>query len=122
MYLMMLDGGMRFVNRLHGESRTALDSPGSEVFKRHVRVSSFAYELPERIASWVGAARGTITVSGENLATLWRAQTDAYGVGWVDPEISPNRSDAFGLGGFLGYIQESLPQSARIRTTVRLTF
>ena len=27
-----------------------------------------------------------------------------------------------GLGGFLGYIQESLPQSARIRTTVRLTF
>jgi Amidohydrolase len=49
MYLMMLDGGMRFVNRLHGASRTALDGPGSEVFKRHVRVSSFAYELPERI-------------------------------------------------------------------------
>ena len=49
MYLMMLDGGMRFVNRLHGEARTALDSPGSELFKRHVRVSSFAYELPERI-------------------------------------------------------------------------
>jgi hypothetical protein len=54
MYLMMLDGGMRFVNRLHGEARTALDSPGSEVFKRHVRVSSFAYELPERIIRQTG--------------------------------------------------------------------
>jgi hypothetical protein len=56
MYLMMLDGGMRFVNRLHGESRTALDSPGSEVFKRHVRVSSFAYELPERIIRQTGGS------------------------------------------------------------------
>ena len=56
MYLMMLDGGMRFVNRLHGESRTALDTPGSEVFKRHVRVSSFAYELPERIIRQTGGS------------------------------------------------------------------
>ena len=56
MYLMMLDGGMRFVNRLHGESRTALDSPGSEVFKRHVRVSSFAYELPDRIIRQTGGS------------------------------------------------------------------
>jgi hypothetical protein len=54
MYLMMLDGGMRFVNRLHGAPRTALDSPGSELFKRHVRVSSFSYELPERIIRQTG--------------------------------------------------------------------
>jgi predicted TIM-barrel fold metal-dependent hydrolase len=56
MYLMMLDGGMRFVNRLHGEARTALDSAGSEVFKRHVRVSSFSYELPERIIRQTGGS------------------------------------------------------------------
>jgi hypothetical protein len=56
MYLMMLDGGMRFVNRLHGEPRTALSTPGSEVFKRHVRVSSFAYELPERIIRQTGGS------------------------------------------------------------------
>jgi hypothetical protein len=56
MYLMMLDGGMRFVNRLHGASRTALDGPGSEVFKHHVRVSSFAYELPERIIRQTGGS------------------------------------------------------------------
>jgi predicted TIM-barrel fold metal-dependent hydrolase len=56
MYLMMLDGGTRFVNRLYGESRTALDGPGSEVFKRHVRVSSFAYELPDRIIRQTGGS------------------------------------------------------------------
>jgi predicted TIM-barrel fold metal-dependent hydrolase len=56
MYLMMLDGGMRFVNRLYGDSRTALDGPGSDVFKRHVRVSSFAYELPERIIRQTGGS------------------------------------------------------------------
>ncbi len=54
MYLMMLDGGLHFVNRLHGERRVALDRPGSEVFRRHVRVSSFAYELPERIIRQTG--------------------------------------------------------------------
>jgi hypothetical protein len=87
-----------------------------------LRSVSAAYELPERIARWVGASRGTITVSGENLAFLWRAQKEAYGVGWVDPEISANSSGSFGMLGYLGYIQESLPQSARIRTTIRLTF
>jgi len=56
MYLMMLDGGTRFVNRLHGGNRTALDGPGSEVFKRHVRVSSFAYELPERVIRQTGGS------------------------------------------------------------------
>ena len=87
-----------------------------------LRTVSAAYELPERIAHWVGAARGTITVSGENLAILWRAQKQGFGVDWIDPEISSNRSDAFGQQGYLGYIQESLPQSTRIRTTIRLTF
>jgi hypothetical protein len=47
---------MRFVNRLHGGPRTALSTPGSEVFERHVRVSSFAYELPERIIRQTGGS------------------------------------------------------------------
>jgi predicted TIM-barrel fold metal-dependent hydrolase len=56
MYLMMLDGGIRFVNRLHGDRRTPLCEPPSEVFKRHVRVSSFAYELPDRIIRQTGGS------------------------------------------------------------------
>jgi len=59
-------------------------------------------------------------VAGENLATLWREQKQAFGVTWIDPEIVPNRSND-AVGNF-GYTQESWPQAARIRTTVRLTF
>ena len=83
---------------------------------------SLSYDLPERIARLVGAARGSITLAGENLVTLWRAQTEGFGVKWIDSEISVNRNDSFGLNGYQGYVQESFPQSARLRTTVRLTF
>lgn len=50
MYLMMLDGGTNFVRRLNGRSPTELELPPSEYFRRQVRVSSFAYELPVNIA------------------------------------------------------------------------
>jgi predicted TIM-barrel fold metal-dependent hydrolase len=49
MYLMMLDGGTKFVERLNGRSPYKLDLPPSEYFRRQVRVSSFAYELPVNI-------------------------------------------------------------------------
>jgi predicted TIM-barrel fold metal-dependent hydrolase len=49
MYLMMLDGGTNFVSRLNGRSPTELELPPSEYFRRQVRVSSFAYELPVNI-------------------------------------------------------------------------
>ena len=51
---------------------------------------------------------------------LWREQKEAFGVKWIDPEISSNRFN--GTSGNGGYTQESWPQLARIRTTVRLTF
>jgi predicted TIM-barrel fold metal-dependent hydrolase len=50
MYLMMLDGGTDFVRRLNGRSPTDLELAPSEYFRRQVRVSSFAYELPVNIA------------------------------------------------------------------------
>jgi hypothetical protein len=49
MYLMMLDGGTRFINRLNGRAPCALSLAPSEYFVRQVRVSSFAYELPTNI-------------------------------------------------------------------------
>ncbi len=85
-----------------------------------LRTVSVSYDLPSRIARWVGAARGSVTVAGENLLTLWRAQTAAYGVKWVDSEISVNAPWA-GTRDF-GYVQESFPQAMRVRTTVRFTF
>ncbi|MEO8448887.1 MAG: TonB-dependent receptor [Gemmatimonadota bacterium] len=85
-----------------------------------LRTVSASYEFPTKFAKWVGASRGSFTLSAENMAFLWRAQTNAYGVDWIDPEITPNRSND-AVGNF-GYTQESWPQAARIRTTIRLTF
>ena len=85
-----------------------------------LRTVSASYEFPGKVAKWIGASRGSFTLSAENMALLWRAQKDVYGVKWIDPEITPNRNgDA--VGNF-GYSQESWPQAARIRTTIRFTF
>jgi hypothetical protein len=79
---------------------------------------SATYDLPPSITRLIGASRGSFTLAGENLMTLWRAQKDVFGVEWIDPEISPN----LGGTGNQGYVQESWPQLARIRTTFRFTF
>jgi hypothetical protein len=54
LYLMMLDGGTQFVERLTGRGAPA-ERP-SDVFRRHVRVSCFAYEQPLRITRSLGGA------------------------------------------------------------------
>jgi hypothetical protein len=59
-------------------------------------------------------------MAGENLAILWRAQKDVFGVEWIDPEITPNRVNS-GPANYT-YTQESWPQLMRFRTTIRLTF
>ena len=85
-----------------------------------LRTVSASYDFPAKIARFFGASRGSFTLAAENMAMLWRAQKDIFGVKWIDPEITPNRqNDA--VGNF-GYTQESWPQMARIRTTVRFTF
>jgi hypothetical protein len=53
LYLMMLDGGTAFVERLGGR-RSPLPLRPSDYFRRQVRVSSFAYELPKQIARRIG--------------------------------------------------------------------
>jgi predicted TIM-barrel fold metal-dependent hydrolase len=53
MYLMMLDGGSQFVARLTGRDSVLRLRP-SDYFRRQVRVSCFAYELPTRIAKQLG--------------------------------------------------------------------
>jgi predicted TIM-barrel fold metal-dependent hydrolase len=55
LYLRMLDGGSQFVERLSGRSSPVAGRP-SDVFRRHVRVSCFAYEQPTRIARQLGGA------------------------------------------------------------------
>ena len=55
LYLMMLDGGSEFVRRLDGRA-SRLSLRPSDYFKRQVRVSSFAYELPANLQRQLGGA------------------------------------------------------------------
>ncbi len=89
-----------------------------------LRTVAVTYDLPSGITNWINASRGSLTLSGENLATLWREQKELHGVDWIDAEITPNRQ-ATTTGtttGFYTYTQESWPQLMRIRATVRLSF
>lgn len=54
MHLMMLDGGWDFTARLNGRTTSELSMRPSEYFRRQVRVSSFSYEVPERLAHQSG--------------------------------------------------------------------
>jgi predicted TIM-barrel fold metal-dependent hydrolase len=55
LFLMMLDGGSAFTERLEGRT-SPLPLRPSEYFRRQVRVSSFAYELPANIRKLLGGA------------------------------------------------------------------
>lgn len=54
MFLMMLDGGWAFTRQISGLRADALPLPPSDYFRRQVRVSSFAYEMPGRIVDQLG--------------------------------------------------------------------
>jgi hypothetical protein len=54
MFLMYLDGGVRFVTRLHGKPVADLALAPSEYVRRQVRVAAFSYERPERLIERVG--------------------------------------------------------------------
>ena len=54
MYLMMLDGGFDFTAKLNGRPLVELAHRPSDYFRRQVRVSSFSYELPERLIRQTG--------------------------------------------------------------------
>ncbi len=53
-YLLMLDGGWDFTTTLNGRKPAPLEKRPSEYFFDHVRVSSFAYEAPQRLARLSG--------------------------------------------------------------------
>lgn len=56
LYLMMLDGGWAFTRQISGLDAARLPLPPSEYFRRQVRVSSFAYEMPARLIEQMGGS------------------------------------------------------------------
>ena len=47
----MLDGGWEFTSQLNGAPMANLEMRPSEYFLRQVRISSFSYEQPQRLAA-----------------------------------------------------------------------
>ena len=121
----ILTGSDQILSGYYGLSRQGYGGAGDAagLFNAgyaRLRTVSVSYEFPNKVASLFGASRGLFTVSGENLAFVWRAQKEAFGVKWIDPEIRPNF--AGDVTGSNGYVQESFAQAARVRFALRLTF
>jgi predicted TIM-barrel fold metal-dependent hydrolase len=102
LYLMMLDGGSQFVERLSGRASPVAGRP-SDVFRRHVRVSCFAYEQPARIARQLGGAELLMACSDypHSEGTATPLADYAAGRFGTQPEAAPGlfqRNAAFLLG------------------------
>ena len=88
-----------------------------------LRNVSLTYDWPKRLANIFGASRGSVTLTGANLWTIWRAQQGTFGSKSVDPEVRINNSAFFGDNNLSnGYNQESWPQYTRFLATIRLSF
>jgi len=102
MYLMMLEGGTQFVARLTGRERSLVERP-RETFRRHVRVSCFAYELPARIAKQLGSDDVLMACSDypHSEGTAQPLADYAAGRHGCEPSLAPGlfeRNAAFLLG------------------------
>lgn len=87
LYLMMLDGGVDFTTKLNGVPPSHLSLRPSDYFRRQVRVSSFAYEMPGRLRAQLGGADLLMCCSdyphsegtADPLAAYTQASTDGQG-------------------------------------------
>jgi hypothetical protein len=82
-----------------------------------LREISLTYTLPAGWAAGLRASRGTITVAGRNLATLWVAQREIFGVKVLDPEQRFGSEDT----EISNFVRATLPQLTQLVVTVRLT-
>jgi hypothetical protein len=88
-----------------------------------IRNVSLTYDVPGTWAGVVGASRGSLTLTGENLATLWRAQWRKWGARGQDPEVRFNTPNFYVDPNLTnGYTQESWPQFTRLLATFRLSY
>ena len=79
-----------------------------------LREVSVRYQLPESLL--MGVDRASLSLAGRNLANLWRAQTDVWGVQVADPEHGSAGQVAGGANWFNG------PPLTTWTATMRVTF
>jgi hypothetical protein len=85
-----------------------------------LRNLSLTYDFPTSLARMLGAGRGSVTLTGVNLVTLWRAEPRKFGTRVVDSEIRSNGGT--GNNGTGGYNQEGWPQTTQLLAAIRLSF
>ena len=73
------------------------------------------YALPRSWAEWMGAARASVSLSARNVWTIWRAQSEIYGLRVTDPEYGTPTLD--GNGNFW-----ETPPISSLSVTLRATF
>jgi TonB-linked SusC/RagA family outer membrane protein len=81
-----------------------------------LRNLSATYIFPTAWASRIGSSRTSLTLSAENVATIWMAQKTVFGRRVVDHEVRAASSD------FSNYNQEQFPQSTRLMVILRTAF
>jgi hypothetical protein len=87
-----------------------------------MRTISLSYTLPQRWAGQIGADRMNVTLSGQNLWKVWRAQTHGFGQPIVDSEIRTTGGTSTDPGGISAYTQDGFPLFKRFLVTLRMTF
>ena len=93
-----------------------------------LRDVSLQFDVPAAWAERVGSSTASVTLSGQNLATLWIAQSEKFGVKVVDPEThaTSGRPTYAGVNssshGMVAYIQDQWPTYQRIVLTVKASF
>jgi hypothetical protein len=90
-------------------------------FAKLRRVSA-TYTFPEPWTQRFRASRASLTLSMENLATLWIEQDEAFGTKVIDPEVRNSAPAVNSPGGFFAFNQEGWPQLRRFLATLRVTF
>ena len=84
-----------------------------------LREVSLNYTIADGLASLIGSAGGTITVSARNLATLWMAQSGTFGRREIDVELTRQWTSGNEAGP---YHQTSMPPESSVALTFRLRY
>lgn len=82
-----------------------------------LRDVSATYTFPQSLSERLGLSRASMTLSAQNMWTIWVAQKSDFGVRQTDPEVRNTQDTAL-----TAYYQEGWPQLRRVLTTLRVTF
>ena len=82
---------------------------------------SLTYTVPGGWAESIGASRMSMTFAGENLGTLWRAESERFGHRWMDSEVLHQADSEISVPGLTAYQQEGWPQTRRYTFSLRIT-